>query len=331
MAEQTKTLNYVRAIGDAMVEEMRRDERVVMWGEGIVSSGGLFGEAPGMYEEFGGNRIKDTPIVEVAIAEMAIGAAMTGLRPIAHIMSAGFLVVCFQGVFMSAGSLRQEHWYQGPMPLVIYCRAGVGGGGGPDHCATIEATLIHSPGLKVVMPATPYDAKGLMKSAIRDDEPVVYIGHGPSYFAEKQPIPTEEYLIPLGKADVKREGNDITIVAYSGMVHKALAAAEILSREGISVEVVDLRSIVPMDVETVVESVKKTGRLLIAHEAMKRGGVAGEVAFRVTEAAPDIAKAMKTPIRRLGAKNLALPQGRDLELKLLPQVEDVVAVVKEMV
>ena len=330
MAEKTQMLNYVSAIGAAIREEMERDERVAMWGEDLVSMQGAFGETPGMFEEFG-DRIKDTPIVEQAILATGMGAALTGTRPIVWLMTAGFLTIAFEGLFMEVGGLRQEFGYTGSMPLVVYCRSGVGGGFGAHHCATTEALLMHSPGLKVVMPATAYDAKGLMKTAIRDDDPVVYIGYGALYFGPKEPIPTEEYLIPFGKADVKREGNDVTIVVYSGMVPKALAAAETLSKEGISVEVVDLRTLVPMDVEAIVKSVKKTGRLLIAHEAMKRAGAAGEIALRVTEAAPDVVKSLKTPIRRLAAKNVALPRSRELEAQLLPHVEDVIAIVKEMV
>jgi pyruvate/2-oxoglutarate/acetoin dehydrogenase E1 component len=330
MAEQTQAINYISAIGAAIREEMQRDKTVAMWGEDLVSMRGAYGENPGMYEEFG-DRIMDTPIVEQAILATGMGAALTGTRPIVWIMTAGFLAIPFDGLFMEAGGLRQEFGYTGPMPLVVYCRAGVGGGLGAHHCATIEATLMHSPGLKIVMPSTPYDAKGLMKTAIRDDGPVVYIGYGPIYYRGRQQIPTEEYLIPFGKADVKREGTDITIVVYSGMVPKALAAAETLSKEdGISAEVVDLRTLVPMDVDTIVKSVKKTGRLLIAHEAMKRGGAAGEIALRFTEAAPDVAMAMKTPIRRLGAKNVALPRSRELEQLLIPHPKDVVKIVKEM-
>ena len=333
MTEQTQMVNYVGAIGLAMAEEMRRDERVVMWGEDIASVRGGFGETAGVYktqtsgilEEFGENRIKNTPIIEQAIAGMTTGAALTGLRPIAFILTAGFLAICLDALFMEIGTLRQSFYYRGPLPLVISARAAIGGGSGAHHCASTEALLIHSPGLKVVMPSTPYDAKGLMKSAIRDDEPVIFIAHGPSYFTQQE-IPIEEYLIPLGQADVKREGDDVTIVAYSGMVPKVLAAAETLSKEGISAEVVDLRTLVPMDVEAIVKSVKKTGRLFIAHEAMKRGGVAGEIAFRVTEAAPDVMKALKTPIRRLAAKNLALPRSPVLEAQLLPHVEDVATI-----
>ena len=330
MAEQTQLINYVNAISIAIGEEMRRDESVVMWGEDLVSMRGAFGDFPGMFEEFG-DRIKDTPIVENAFTGAAMGAALTGLRPIAHVMTVGFQACCFNTLFMEIGNLRQSYGYKGPMPLVILSRAGVGGGTGAHHTATTEALLMHAPALKVVMPSTPYDAKGLMKTAIRDDDPVIFIAHGALSFTVKQEIPTAEYLIPFGKADVKKEGNDVTIVVYSGMVPKALAAAETLSKEGISVEVVDLRTLVPMDVQAIVKSVKKTGRLLIAHEAMKRAGAAGEIALRVTEAAPDVVKSLKTPIRRLAAKNVALPRSRELEQKLLPHVEDVVAIVKEMV
>jgi len=332
MAEQTKVLSYAEALNAAYKEEMRRDKGVVLWGEDLISMKGVYMTTAGIFEEFGPDRIHDTPIVEVAIAEMAIGAALTGLRPIANIMTAGFLTVCMDALFMKMGALRQEYGYHGSLPIVVDCRSGGGRGLGPDHCSSTEALLIHSAGLKVVLPSTPYDAKGLMKSAIRDDDPVIFMSHGELYFAAKQAIPAEEYLIPLGEADIKREGNDITIVAYSGMVAKVLAAAEALSKEGISVELVDPRTLVPLDIDAIIKSVKKTGRLLIVHEAMKRGGVAGEIAFRVSETAPDVVAAMKTPIRRLAAKNLVLPHsGPELEAKLTPQVDDIVKTVKEMV
>ncbi len=332
MAEQGNMLTYVQAINAALIEEMRRDEKVVIWGEDMTTMEVNTGTTKGIPEEFGEDRIKNTPIVESAIVDMAIGAALTGLRPIAFIRFGSMLTCCFDAVFMKLGGMPREFCYNGPIPAVICAPISGGGGMGADHCVSPEALLIHSPGLKVVMPSTPYDAKGLMKAAIRDDEPVIFLTYRALFFSEKQVIPSEEYIVPLGKADIKREGNDVTIVAYSGMVRKALAATEELSNEGISVEVVDLRSLVPLDIETIVESVKKTGRLLIAHEAMKRGGAAGEIAFRVTEAAPDIVKTMKTPIRRLAAKNLVLPRlGAGVDKMLLPQVDDIIKVVKEMV
>lgn len=330
MAKQTKMLRYIEAQNEALKEEMRRDKRVVLWGEDLVSMAGIFGTTFGIYDEFGPDRIRDTAIAETAIVEMAVGAALTGLRPVAFVMYASFVFTCFDGVFSKLGSMAQEFGYRDPVPVVIHAMISAESGFGTDHCMSPEALLIHAPDLKVVVPSTPYDAKGLLKAAIRDDGPVIYMPHVRLLFGEAQPVPTEDYVIPLGKADVKRKGNDITIVAYSAMVMKALAAAEVLSKEGISVEVVDLRTLVPLDVETVVQSVSKTGRLLIAHEAMRRGGAAGEIAFRVIEEAPDVVKTMKAPIKRLAAKNVALPHGIELEGKLVPQAEDVVKAVMEM-
>ncbi len=331
MAEQTQMLNYIDAINSAYKEEMRRDERVVMFGEDLISMQGSARETSGIFEEFGPDRIKDTPITEEAIVGMAMGAGMTGLRPIGFLMFASLAMCAFDQVWLKLGCNRQEWGYRGPLPVVLHCMVIGGVGIGEDHAVSPEALLVHCPGLKIVVPSTPYDGKGLMKAAIRDDEPVIYISHRGLYFAEKQAIPTEEYLIPLGKADVKKEGKDITVVSYSAMVHKVLAAAEGLSKEGIDAEVVDLRSLVPLDIDTIVKSVKKTGRLLIVHEAMKRGGVAGEIAFRFIEAAPDVAQTMKAPMKRVGGKNVALLRSRKVEPLLIPQVEDIVEAVKEMV
>ena len=331
MAEQTQKVNYSEAIQQATLEEMRRDDRVVIWGEDLVSMQGAFRETPGIYEEFGENRIKDTPITENAIVGTAMGAALTGLRPIAYLMFAGFATLCLDTLVYEIGGLRQEFGYKGPMPLVVNARASIGGGTGAHHNGTTEAYLLHSPGLKIVMPSTAYDAKGLYKTAIRDDDPVIFITHGPSAFGPPEEIPTKEYLIPFGQADIKREGSDVTIVAYAGTVSKALSAAETLSKEGISVEVVDPRTLVPFDVETIATSVRKTRRLLIAHEAMKRGGPAGEIAFRVIEAAPDVVMDLKAPIKRVAALNLALPYGHELNLACLPQIDDIVEAVKDMV
>ncbi len=337
MAEQTDMLNFIEATRAAYIEEMRRDERVVIWGEDVAAMRGSFRETGSILDEFGPDRIMDTPIVESAIVGMAVGAALTGFRPIAFIGFVGLLPCCFDAIYFKVGAYGQKTGYRGqycergPLPLVIQSMVMGGRGTGFDHDSSLEALLIHNPGLKVVMPSTPYDAKGLMKTAIRDDEPVIFLTHMVLNYGEKQAIPSEEYLIPLGQADVKREGKDVTIVAYSQMVLKALAAAEELSKEGISVEVVDLRSLVPLDIETIVKSVKKTGCLLIVHEAIKRGGVAGEIAFRVSEAAPDVVKTMKIPIRRLATKNVWLPIGVELEKMLVPQVDDIVKAVKEMV
>lgn len=331
-------ISYGEALNQAFREEMRRDSRVVMWGEDLISYEGVMGHTGGIFEEFGNDRIRETPIVEQAIAGMAIGASMRGLRPIGFFMNAGFMLCAFDGLFLKMGCVGAG------MPIVM-----CGTTGGPwdvDHGISPEALFAHAPLLKIVLPSTPYDAKGLMKTAIRMDEPVIFLDHAAAFFSgfsdgssyspsgegsviengNKQEVPDEEYLIPFGVADVKREGTDVTLVTFSFMVHHALDAARALAKDGIKVEVIDLRTIVPMDIDTVVKSVKKTGRLLIVHEAMSRAGIAGEIAFRVIEEAPGLLATMKTPLRRLAASNVPITH-----IKSLPDSADVIAAVKEMV
>ena len=327
-------INYVGAINQALKEEMRRDDGVVIWGEDMISMNGVHGQTRDIYDEFGGDRIKDTPICEQAIAGMTVGASLRGLRPIGVFMNWGFGICAFDGVFLKLGC-QGRNW-----PVVLY---GVVAGPAEDndHGMSPEALLIHAPYLKVVVPSTPYDAKGLLKTAIRDDNPVMFLDHAYCFYlgnkdgeiqrgveVASQEVPEEEYLIPFGEADIKREGSDITIVTYSFMTHVALAAAHNLAKDGINAEIVDLRTLVPLDVDAIVKSAKKTGRLLIVHEAMKRGGVAGEIMFRVTEAAPDVVTSLKTPVRRLAAMNLPLRAGGRA---LVPNPDSVAATVKEMV
>lgn len=336
-------LSYIEALNQAFKEEMRRDEKVVMWGEDLISMNGVMGQTRGIYDEFGGDRIKDTPICEQAITGMAIGAAYRGLRPVGFYMHSGFMLCAFDGLFLKIGCRRPAN-----LPITVYTVMS-----GPrednDHGMSPEALFAHAPYWKIVMPSTPYDVKGLVKSAIRDDHPVMILDHAAAMFSgysdgtlytpytdgtiviggNRQEVPDEEYLIPLGEADVKREGTDVTLVTYSFQVHHALAAASVLDKEGISVEVVDLRTVVPLDVKTIVESVRKTGRLLIVHEAMKRAGMAGEIAFRVAEEAPDVVASLKTLTRRLAAKNLPLV-GRP-DWNLTPATESIAAAVREMV
>lgn len=333
---KVRMLDCGEAINAAFREEMRRDERVVMWGEDVVTMESPTAGADlctrGLFEEFGGDRIRDTPVVEAAIIETAIGAALAGLRPIAHVMTGGFQMGCFDPIFARLGTAYQEWKHPGPLPVVVMASVLGGAAKGADHALSPEALFMHSPGLKIVMPSTAYDTKGLLKTAIRDDLPVLFYTHREVMIREvKEPVPEEEYLIPFGQADIKRPGEDLTIVTWSGMVLRALAAAEELAEQGISAEVVDLRTLVPMDVDTVVDSVRKTGTLLIVHEAMKRAGAAGEVAMRVTEAAPEVVSAMKTPIRRLAAKNVALPTSLRIERRLVPQVADIVQAAEELV
>ena len=324
-------INYVAAINQALKEEMRRDDGVVVWGEDQISMNGVHGWTRDIYDEFGGDRIKDTPICEQAIAGMTMGAAHRGLRPIGVFMNWGFGLCAFDGVFIQLGCTARD------MPVVLY---GVVGGPREDnaHGLTPEALLIHAPYLKVVMPSTPYDVKGLFKTAVRDEGAVMFIDHAWNFYqghkdgeiergANVQEVPEEEYLIPFGEADIKREGTDITLVTYSFMVHPALAAAYNLAKEGISVEVVDLRTLVPLDVKAIVKSAKKTGRLLVVHESMKRGGPAGEIILRVAEEAPDVITSLKTPFKRLAGKNLPLKGVPTL----VPTAETIAATVKEMV
>lgn len=333
---KVRMLDCGEAINAAFREEMRRDERVVMWGEDVITMESPTAGADlctrGLFEEFGGDRIRDTPVVEAAIIETAIGAALAGLRPIAHVMTGGFQMGCFDPIFARLGTAYQEWKHPGPLPVVVMASVLGGAAKGADHALSPEALFMHSPGLKIVMPSTAYDTKGLLKAAIRDDFPVLFYTHREVMIREeKEAIPEDEYLIPFGQADVKRPGDDITIVTWSGMVLRALAAAEELAEQGIGAEVVDLRTLVPLDVDTIVASVKKTGALLIVHEAMKRAGAAGEVAMRVTEAAPDVVGAMKLPIRRLAAKNVALPTSLRIERRLVPQVADIVHAAEELV
>ncbi|UCF57878.1 MAG: alpha-ketoacid dehydrogenase subunit beta, partial [Deltaproteobacteria bacterium] len=293
------------------------------------------GQTRSIYDEFGGDRIKDTPICEQAIAGMTMGAAYRGLRPIGVFMNAGFSLCAFDGVFLKLGC--QGHG----LPIVIYgVVGGPAGEGDNDHGMSPEALYAHAPYLKIVMPSTPYDVKGLMKSAIRDDNPVIFWDHAWNFYLghkdgkiersrelASQEVPEEEYLIPIGKADVKQEGTDITLVTYSFQVHNSLAASYNLEKEGISVEVIDLRTLVPLDVETIVTSVKKTRRLLIVQEAMKRCGFAGEIVFRLTEEAPEVMTSLKAPFRRVAGLNVPI-MGNPM---LVPTVETIMATVKEMV
>ncbi len=335
-------LTYVEALNQAFKEEMKRDERVVMWGEDIISMNGVFGHTAGLFEEFGDNRVKDTPIVEQAITGMCIGAALRGLRPIGIFMMSGFTLCAFDGLFLKIGCSGSN------LPIVMQATI-CGPREDMDHGMSPEALYMHAPYWKIATPSTPYDVKGLMKTAIRDDHPVMFLDHSAAMFSgysdgtlyspssegsiipggNRQEVPDEDYLIPFGVADIKREGTDVTLVTYSFMVHHALAAANTLQKEGVSVEVVDLRTLVPLDVPTVVKSAQKTGRLLIVHEAMKRGGVAGEIAFRVLEEAPELWQTLKVPLRRLAAKNLPLA-GRP-GWNLTPSTDSIVATVKDMV
>ena len=319
-----KEVRYIRAIADALREEMARDETVFIIGEDVAFPGGSFSATRGLLEEFGERRVKDTPISEAAIVGLALGSATQGLRPVVEIMFMDFLTLCMDQIVNQVAKTRYIFGGQYQLPMVIRTPCGGGLNAGPQHSQCLESWFAHVPGLKVVMPATPYDVKGLLKSAIRDDNPVLFV-ENKSLYGIQGKIPEEEYLLPIGKADVKRPGKDVTVVATSRMVHQSLAAAGILSQEGIEAEVIDLMTITPLDKETIFKSVEKTSKLVIAHEAVKAFGIGAEIAATVCE---EMIDCLDGPILRVGAPYTPVPF--NLEKFYLPNAEDVIKAVKQV-
>jgi pyruvate dehydrogenase E1 component beta subunit len=323
-----REITYAEAIREALRQEMRRDERVFLLGEDLGVYGGAFGVTYGLLEEFGAERVRDTPISEAAIVGTAIGAALTGMRPVAEIMFMDFITIAMEELVNQGAKLRFMFGGKAKVPMVLRTPAGAGTGAAAQHSQSLEAWLVHVPGLKVVMPSTPYDAKGLLLASIRDDNPVIFVEHKLLY-KTKGPVPEEDYTIPLGVADIKREGKDVTIIATSLMVLRALEAAEELAEEGIEAEVVDPRTLKPLDVETVNQSVMKTGRALIVHEACLTGGVGAEIAARIAEGpAFDY---LDAPIKRLAGLDIPIPYNRNLEYHTVPQVENIVGAARGLV
>ncbi len=322
-----REITYLEAIREAMTQEMERDSRVFMIGEDIGEYGGAFQVSYGMLEKFGPERILDTPITELALTGAATGAALIGMRPIAEIMFMDFTTLASEQLVNQAAKLRFMFGGQITVPLVLRTPAGSGTGAAEHHSQSFENWFVHVPGLKVVMPTTPYDAKGLLVASIRDDNPIVFIEHKLLY-KTKGDVPEELYEIPLGKADIKREGKDLTIVATAIMVQRSLQAAEELAKEGIDVEVVDPRTLRPLDTETIVNSVKKTGKVLIVHEAVKTGGFGGELAGVIAES--EAFGYLEAPIIRLAGKEVPIPYSRDLEYNSVPQVENIIEKAREL-
>jgi pyruvate/2-oxoglutarate/acetoin dehydrogenase E1 component len=324
----TREITYLEAVREAMTQEMERDERVFLIGEDIGKYGGAFGASFGMLEKFGPERILDTPITELGLTGAATGAALVGMRPIAEIMFMDFTTLASEQLVNQAAKLRFMFGGKATVPMVLRTPGGSGTGAAEHHSQSLENWFVHIPGLKVVMPSTPYDAKGLLIGAIRDNNAVVFVEHKLLYKV-KGPVPEELYEIPLSKTEVKREGKDLTIVATSVMVQRSLEAAEQLAEEGIEVEVVDPRTLRPLDEEPIVDSVIKTGRVLIVHEAVKTGGFGGELAAVIAES-----KAfgyLDAPIVRLAGKDIPIPYNRNLEKYAVPQVEDIVAKARDIV
>ena len=314
------------ALNEAMQEEMVRDERVFVMGEGIAQRGGSYKVTVGLLDEFGPKRVIDTPISEASFTGMGVGAAITGMRPVVEILFIDFTSLIIDQIVNQAAKYRFMSGGKGRVPMVLRTQGGSGNGLAAQHSQSLEAWYYHVPGLKVVMPSTAYDAKGLLKSAIRDEDPVMFIEHKLLYM-DKGPVPETDYTVELGVGDIKRAGSDVTLVAWSGMVKRTLAAAEELAAEGIDAEVVDPRTLVPLDKEMILESVRKTEHLVIVQEAVRRGGVASDIASIVQEEAFDY---LDAPIKILAGKNTPIPFNVNLEKACVPRQQDIVVAVKEM-
>jgi 2-oxoisovalerate dehydrogenase E1 component beta subunit len=314
-------VTFLEAISEALFEEMTRDESVFILGEDIGVYGGAFKVTRGFLDHFGGQRVIDTPIAEGGFTGAAAGAAHAGLRPIVEIQFMDFISPAYDVItnYIATSLYRGA----GAMPLVIRGPVGGGNRGGPFHSQNVEMAFFHTPGLKIVYPSTAYDAKGLLKAAIRDDNPVLFEEHKGLYRAPalREVLPDEDYVVPIGVAKTVREGTDLTIVTYGAMVHKSVEAAETLERDGVSVEIIDLRTLLPMDDEAIIESVKKTGKLLVVHEDTRTGGIAGEIAMRVSEAAFEW---LDGPMLRVTAIDAPVPYSGSLEDYFLPQTDDIV-------
>ena len=318
-------LNYLEAIRQGIWEEMERDPSVFLLGEDIGAYGGAFKVTAGMLEKFGAERVIDTPISESAIVGAAVGAALMGMRPVAEMQFMDFIACGFDQIVNMAAKL---HYRWGPaVPIVIRGPSGAGVHGGPYHSQSNEMWFVHTPGLKVVMPATAYDAKGLIKAAIRDDNPVIFYEHKFLYRRIKEEIPEGDYLVPLGKAAVRREGNDMAIITYGAMVWTALEAAAQLEKEGISLEVVDLRTLLPYDEEAVLASVRKCNKVILLHEDTRTGGMAGELAALIAEKAFED---LDGPIVRITAPDTPVPFAPPLEEHFLPNARKVVEAARKL-
>lgn len=325
--DNTHEITFVEAVREAMSQEMRRDPEVFLIGEDIGIYGGAFGVSKGMLEEFGPERIRDTPISEAAIAGAATGAALMGMRPIMEIMFMDFLTISMDQLVNQAAKMRFMFGGKCSIPMVIRAPFGSGTGAAAQHCQSLENWFVGVPGIKVIAPSSAYDAKGLLVTAIRDNNPVLFMEHKLLY-REKGQVPEDLYSIPMGKADVKRPGSDLTVLSYGIMLVKSLAAAEELSKEGIQAEVIDLRTLKPLDKETIIQSVTKTGKLLIVHEAPITGGFGGELAAVVTES--EAFDRLDAPIKRLAGRDIPIPYNRILEKAAVPQIEDITKAARDL-
>jgi pyruvate/2-oxoglutarate/acetoin dehydrogenase E1 component len=321
-----RELMYREALNEALKEEMERDPAVFLMGEGIAERGGSYKVTAGLLEAFGAERVIDTPIAEASFTGVGVGAAIAGMRPVVEILFVDFTMLIMDQLVSHAAKYKFMTGGKGSVPLVLRTQGGVGNGLAAQHSQSLEALFYHIPGLKLVMPSTPADAKGLLKSAIRCDDPVIFLEHKLLYMNTGE-VPEEEYLIELGKGDIKRMGKDVTIIAWSNMIPRALAAAEQLISEGIDVEVIDPRTLVPLDMELLLDSVRKTERVVIVQEAVRRGGIASDIASLIQERAFDY---LDAPVRIVAGMNTPIPFNLHLEKQCVPQVDDIIRSVKEV-
>ena len=318
----------VQAVRDTLLEEFRRDERYILLGEDVGARGGVFRVSEGFLDEFGKDRIIDTPLAEAAIVGVAIGAAVGGLRPVAEMQFADFSAPAFEQIVDEAARIRYRSNGQFGVPLVIRMPWGAGIRGGPYHSQSVEAFYAHVPGLKVVVPSTPHDITGMLRSALRDPDPVIFLEHKATYRAIRGEVPDGDYTIPLGPADVKREGTDLTVYAYGLMLHRCLAAAAVLEGEGISVDVVDVRSLRPLDAETILREARKTGKCLIVYEDNRMFGAGAEIAALIAEEAFDD---LDAPVMRYGGPEIpATPMNAPQENWYMPDTERIATKMREL-
>ncbi|MBN1285028.1 MAG: alpha-ketoacid dehydrogenase subunit beta [Anaerolineae bacterium] len=324
-----REITYLQAINEALREALAEDPRVFLMGEDIGQHGGAFGVTRGLWDAFGGERVRDTPISENTLAGAALGAALTGMRPVLEIMFLDFSLLALDQIFNEWAKVRYMYGGQCTAPVVL--RSPQGGlswkSAGAHHAQSLEALFVHIPGLKVVFPSTPYDAKGLLKAAIADDNPVIFLEHKAMY-GDRGAVPEEPYRVPLGVADVKRAGDDVTVIAAGKMCHFALDAAALLAKEGIAVEVIDPRTLKPLDEETIFASVRKTHRAVLVQEAPRTGGVAAEWGMRIVEACFDW---LDAPIVRLAGADVPIPYAHSLEAKVWPRSPDIAEAIRKLV
>jgi 2-oxoisovalerate dehydrogenase E1 component beta subunit len=319
-------VTYLEAIRDALTEEMARDERVFVLGEDVGVYGGAFKVTQGLLDRFGESRVIDTPLSETAIVGAAIGAAYMGLRPVAELQFVDFGACCFDIMRNFAGTSRYRTG--AAVPIVVRGPCGGGVAAGPFHSANPEAYYLHTPGMKVVEPATAYDAKGLLKAAIRDDDPVVFLEHKYLYRRIKETLPAGDFVVPIGKAAIRRTGRDLTVVTFGSMVHIALEAAEEVAHDGVEVEIIDLRTLAPFDREAVLGSVAKTNRVILLHEAIRTGGIGAELAAVIADEAFPY---LDAPVRRVASLDTPVPSSPVLEAAFMPTIDKVVAAIKDLV